>query len=276
MKDTGERHIINQQFSNKSELYLHLMHIATYEYAKKLVKGKKVLDYGCGSGYGSHMLSESAASVTGVDISQEAVDFANNEYKAPNLDFKTIAELGNEKFDVITSFQVIEHVPDDKKYASAIGQLLNQGGIVLISTPDKKHRLFNYIQQPWNIFHLKEYTPQSLERLLKKYFTEVEILKIGSDSDLILEEIRRTRKQRIAVLPSTLAIYPYPLRVFLLNVQKKMFAFLRKMKGKKSTENHSENTDSSDFSQQYSYEDIVFEKEIRYSTDLLAICKNEE
>lgn len=276
MKDTGERHIIHQQFTGKSELYLHLMHIATYEYAKKLVKDKKVLDYGCGSGYGSHLLSGTAASVTGVDISKEAVDFAAQEYKAPNLGFKTIAELGNEKFDVITSFQVIEHVPDDKKYASALKQLLNPGGILIISTPDKKHRLFNYIQQPWNIFHLKEYTPQSLERLLKKYFFKVELLKIGSDSDLILEEITRTRKQRIAVLPSTLSIYPYPVRVFLLNVQKKMFELLRKIRNGNKNPAQQPNSTPVDFASKYSHEDIVFKKEMQYSTDLLAICKNEE
>lgn len=276
MKDTGERHIIHQQFTNTSELYLHLMHIATYEYAKNLVKDKKVLDYGCGSGYGSHMLSMNAASVTGVDISKEAVDFASKEYRAHNLNFKTIAELGNEKFDVITSFQVIEHVPDDKKYTSALKQLLNPGGIVIISTPDKKHRLFNYIQQPWNIFHLKEYTPESLEKLLKKCFAQVEILKIGSDSDLILEEIRRTRKQRIAVLPATLSIYPYPMRVFLLNVQKKMFELLRKIrKSTKNTDQVLDNT-SVDFAAKYSHKDIVFKKDMKYSTDLLAICKSEE
>lgn len=276
MKDTGERHIIHQQFANKSELYLHLMHIATYEYAKKLIKDKKVLDYGCGSGYGSHMLSLTAASVTGVDISKEAVDFANNEYKAPNLNFKTIAELGNEKFDVITSFQVIEHVPDDKKYTSALKQLLNPGGILIISTPDKKYRLFNYIQQPWNIFHLKEYTPESLQKLLKKYFKQVEILKIGSDSDLILEEIKRTKKQRIAVLPSTLSIYPYSLRVFLLNVQKNIFELLRKIRTGNKIPLRSEDNTSADFASQYSHQDIVFKKEMQYSTDLLAICKNEE
>lgn len=275
MKDTGERHIIHHQFTNKSELYLHLMHIATYEYAKKFVKDKKVLDYGCGSGYGSHMLSETAASVTGVDISKEAVDFAAQEYQSLNLNFKTIPELGNEKFDVITSLQVIEHVPDDKEYSLALKQLLNPGGILIISTPDKKHRLFNYIQQPWNIFHLKEYTPQSLEKLLKKYFKQVEILKIGSDADLIHEEIKRTRKQRIALLPSTLSLYPYSLKISLLNIQKKVFDLLRKIRNRDNKSVSSLNI-STDFASQYSYEDILFNKEMPYSTDLLAICKNEE
>ncbi len=274
MKDTGERHIIHHHFTNKSELYLHLMHIATYEYAKKFVEDKKVLDYGCGSGYGSHMLSETAASVTGVDISKEAVDFADREYKSGNLHFKTISELENEKFDIITSFQVIEHVPDDKEYAAALQKLLNPGGLLLISTPDKKHRLFNHIQQPWNIFHLKEYTPESLEKLLKKYFKQVEILKIGSDTDLIHEEIRRTRKQRIAVLPSTLIIYPRFLKVFLLNLQKKVFDILKRIRNKKQSQ--SPQSSSTDLSGKYSHEDIVFSKELPYSTDLLAICKNED
>jgi len=276
MKDTGERHIIPHHFTNKSELYLHIMHIATYEYAKKFVGDKKVLDYGCGSGYGSHMLSETAASVTGVDISKEAVDFADREYKSGNLNFKTIAELGNEKFDIITSFQVIEHVPDDKKYTATLKQLLNPGGLLIISTPDKKHRLFNYIQQPWNIFHLKEYTPESLEKLLKKYFTKVEILKIGSDSDLIHEEITRTRKQRLALLPSTLIIYPHFLKVFLLNLQKKAFDLVKKIRNRNNKQSQSQHNTSPDLAGKYSHEDIVFDKEMSYSTDLLAICKNEE
>lgn len=276
MKDTGERHIIHHHFTNKSELYLHLIHIATYEYAKMFISGKRVLDYGCGSGYGSHMLSETAASVTGVDISKEAVDFADREYKSGNLNFKTIAELGNEKFDVITSFQVIEHVPDDKEYAGKLKQLLNPGGILIISTPDKKHRLFNYIQQPWNIYHLKEYTPETLEKLLKKYFRQVEILKIGSDADLIHEEIRRTRKQRIALLPSTLCIYPHALKIFLLNIQKKAFELLRKIRSGNNTQSQSQQYISTGFIGQYSHEDILLRKEMPYSTDLLAICKNEE
>lgn len=275
MKDTGERHIVNHHFTNKSELYLHLMHIATYEYAKTFVKGKKVLDYGCGSGYGSHMLSEKAESVTGVDISKEAVDFATQEYQSPNMNFKTISEIGAEKFDIITSFQVIEHVPEDKKYTFALKNLLKPGGILIISTPDKKHRLFKYIQQPWNIFHLKEYTPESLEKLLRNYFPNVDILKIGSDSDLVLEEIKRTKKERIFVLPSTLSVYPYFLRVFLLKLQKNIFHFLKKIKNGNTQQIHLQNK-TDNFVNKYSHEDIVFRKEMRYSTDLLAICRNEE
>ncbi|GAB0157822.1 hypothetical protein CHRYSEOSP005_31080 [Chryseobacterium sp. Alg-005] len=274
MKDTGERHILNENFNNKSEFYIHLMHIATYEYAKSFVKGKKVLDFGCGSGYGTQMLSEDAQSVTGVDISKEAIEFAKTNYTASRLDFKTIPEISNEKFDIITSFQVIEHVPNDNQYVTDLKRLLNPGGYLLISTPDKTNRLFNYIQQPWNIFHLKEYTAGSLHHLLQKHFNQVEVLKIGSDSDLVLEEINRTKKQKILTLPCTLSIYPYSVRVFLLNALKSLFELKKKLKPEAQKE-VTENSITNNFTSQYSQKDIKIEKDMQYSTDLLVICIKE-
>jgi 2-polyprenyl-3-methyl-5-hydroxy-6-metoxy-1,4-benzoquinol methylase len=274
MEDTGERHILNGHFNNKSELYLHLLHIATYEYAEKFVKNKTVLDFGCGSGYGTEMLSKNAAKVTGADISKEAVDYAKNNYNSDNLDFKTISELTDQKFDVITSFQVIEHVPNDIEYVTKLKKLLNPGGYLLISTPDKTHRLFNHIQKPWNIFHLKEYTPKSLENLLKKHFSKVEILKIGSESDLVLTEISRTKKQKIITLPSTLSLYPNALRVFLLNFQKKLFDLVKKYRPS-NNESTSDGKTDHNFASGYSSKDIIIKKETDLSTDLFAVCIND-
>ncbi|WP_370899795.1 class I SAM-dependent methyltransferase [Chryseobacterium gossypii] len=272
MKDTGERHILNENFRDKSELYIHLMHIATYEYAKNFASGKKVLDFGCGSGYGAKILSEKADSVTGTDLSQEAVDFAKDKYNSDNLNFITDQELADKKFDMITSFQVIEHVENDAEYITRLKGLLNPGGLLLISTPDKKNRLFNYIQKPWNIFHLKEYTSGSLKKLLENHFTQVEILKIGSGSDLVLEEISRTKKQRIITLPCTLSLYPYSLRVFLLKFQKSIFESLKKIKSGSGKMPAGMNGATADFHSGYSHNDITIGKEIQYSTDLLAVC----
>ena len=58
MGNTGERHFLNEDITNEAEYYNHLIHIATYKFALKYVKDKQVLDYGCGSGYGSRMLSK--------------------------------------------------------------------------------------------------------------------------------------------------------------------------------------------------------------------------
>ncbi|WPO83987.1 class I SAM-dependent methyltransferase [Chryseobacterium sp. JJR-5R] len=274
MKDTGERHILNKDFKNKPELYLHLVHVATYEYAKQFTAGKKVLDFGCGSGYGAKMLSETAEYVFGVDISQEAVDFAKKEYISPNLDFITYSGLGNEKFDVITSFQVIEHVKNDSEYITQLKKLLAPKGILLISTPDRKNRLFNYIQKPWNIFHLKEYSYKSLKQLLENHFSTVEILKIGSDCDLVFEEIARTKRQRNITLPATLFFYPDFVRITLLKMQRFLFESLKSIKSG-SMKSESIDLSNNTFISDYTYEDILFEKELKYSTDLLVITKND-
>lgn len=273
MENTGERHILQQEFNNEAEFYNHTMHIATYNYALGLVKGKKVLDYGSGSGYGAYILSKEAKSVIGADISQEAVEYSNKEYVQGNLNFKHIADLSNEKFDVITSFQVIEHVSNDEKYLRDLKKLLLPGGSLIISTPDKKDRLFNYIQKPWNIFHLKEYTGKSLGHLLTKYFNDVTVLKIGSESDFIHYEIARTKKQRLITLPCSLSIYPNFIRVFLLTLQAKLYRVVSSVRNKQKIESNT-NKVTSAVEYTLKQEEILFKKEIEFSTDLLVISKN--
>jgi 2-polyprenyl-3-methyl-5-hydroxy-6-metoxy-1,4-benzoquinol methylase len=273
MGNTGERHFLNEDINNEAEYYNHLMHIATYKFALKYVKDKRVLDYGCGSGYGSLMLSDTAEYVTAADISEEAVNFAKNIYKANNLAFKTVSELSDERYDVITSFQVIEHVHNDIEYILKLKRLLKPDGCVLISTPDKSKRLFNYIQKPWNIYHLREYSGIDLNNLLLKYFTRVELLKIGSKTDFIIKEISRTKKQRLITLPCTLIFYPNSIRVFLLNFQVTLFKTINKIRHN----NKVITTDSilqKDFKTKYSVEDIDFADNMVFSTNLLAICSN--
>jgi SAM-dependent methyltransferase len=275
MENTGERHILSEDITDEAEYYNHLMHIATYQFALKYVKGKRVLDYGCGSGYGSYMLSDIAEYVSAVDISLEAVNFAKESYKVKNLSFSTLQELSDEKYDVITSFQVIEHVPDNKEYIRKLKDLLNPEGYLLISTPDKTYRLFNKIQKPWNIFHLKEYNVNDLNNLLKSYFARVEVLKIGSRADIIRKEISRTKKQRLITLPFTLFFYPNLLRVYLLNFQVAMYNRINKYR-RNNLLPMKKNDDKNDFKAELSINDIDFSTNMALSTDLLAICYNNE
>ncbi len=229
MDTTDQRLKLNESVENEAELYNHLMHVATYQFAARLASGKKILDYGCGSGYGAHLLSATAFHVTGVDLDESAVRYARDKYHADNLMYKLIPEVTNEKFDIISSFQVIEHVRDDKAFIEKLKSMLNPGGCILISTPDKKNRLFRFIQKPWNIYHLREYSVKSLDELLKPHFSRVEILKIGSTTDLVKEEISRTKKQRLISLPFTLFIYPNAVRVFMLNLAATLFQLTKKI-----------------------------------------------
>src|SRR5579864_8810676 len=62
-------------------------HLARYAFAARLARGKRVLDASCGAGYGSAELAKSAAWVLGVDQAEDAVEFARENYRLPNLRF---------------------------------------------------------------------------------------------------------------------------------------------------------------------------------------------
>jgi hypothetical protein len=102
--------------------------------------------------------------------------------------------------------------------------------------------------------------------LLHEYFTRVDILKIGSKSDLVIKEIRRTKKQRLITLPCTLFFYPDFLRVFLLNLQVKVYKMIHCSRRDK------ELNIPANFKIKYSIKDIEIKNNVPLSTDLLAIC----
>src|SRR5215831_13097507 len=80
---TGERLI-----PGEVDIDLLNEHMARYTFAMRLARGKRVLDAGCGAGYGSAVLAEVAEHVTGVDIAADAIEYARANYQAANLTFE--------------------------------------------------------------------------------------------------------------------------------------------------------------------------------------------
>jgi SAM-dependent methyltransferase len=225
----GERVIESHYFDTPGKYLIYLFHKATYQFADSYIKDKVVLDYGCGTGYGSHIMSPSAKKVIGVDISADAVDYADSHYQNENLSFLMINDshertlpFENDFFDVVTSFQVIEHIKDPVCYLKEIQRVLKPGGVFLCATPDRSTRLLPF-QKPWNMWHCHEYDKNQFSQLLAKYFYRVECLTMGGKPSVIQMELRRTNKLKWMTLPMTLPFLPDGLRIFCLSLLKKLF-----------------------------------------------------
>lgn len=177
-----------------------------------------MLDFGCGTGYGTHRVASSCASIVGVDISGDAIDFARSRYSADNLSYQAIQPLPDHpapfpdaSFDVVLSFQVVEHIWDVGSYAAELFRLLAPGGTAIVATPDRTTRLFRG-QRPWNLYHVIEYDDAGLRAALSPPFVDVQIEYMTADPEVEAIEHRRARKLRIATYPCTFPGAPERLR----------------------------------------------------------------
>jgi GT2 family glycosyltransferase/SAM-dependent methyltransferase len=170
MKDTGERFI-----PGLGDARITYEHLLRYLLAKEAVRDKEVLDLGSGEGYGAFLLAHEARQVVGLDIALEAVAHASSKYAAANLSFLVASALAvpfkQGTFDAITCFEVIEHITDAARLLAEIKRVLRPGGIVLISTPNKK--TYSDDAKYANPFHVKEFYLDEIRELLERSFTHV-------------------------------------------------------------------------------------------------------
>lgn len=174
MEATGERFLPEKmQGEIKSE------HLNRYYFVKNLIdiSDKIVLDIASGEGYGSNLLAQSAKYVYGVDISEEAVNFAKVKYTAENLSFiKGSAfkiPLEDNSIDVVVSFETIEHHDKHDEMLKEINRVLKMNGILVLSSPNKSE--YSDKTNFQNPYHVKELYTNELVDLVSKYFISVEL-----------------------------------------------------------------------------------------------------
>ncbi len=226
----GERVFEDAYLASPSRYLIYLFHIVTYKFAIPYVQGKRVLDYGCGSGYGTHALAPYCSEIIGADIAPDAIQYASSHYNAANLRYQCI-QSANEaalpfpdgSFDTVLSFQVIEHIPDTFHYLSEIERILKPGGTFVCSTPDRSTRLLP-LQKPWNIWHIREYNDIEFQKMMNSVFSEVDVLKMGGTPSVLAPELRRTQLAKWLTLPFTLPLVPEFFRLAGLRFIKKLQA----------------------------------------------------
>src|SRR3954464_7299440 len=156
-----------------------------YEWCIPVITGKKVLDTGCGLGYGAAYMAKYAAEITGIDYDAEVIANNNKEYAAvQNLNFVqgSIPPLPfpDNSFDVVTSFQFIEHIHGRKEFTKECLRVVKPGGKVLITTPNIKRSLAR------NPFHIHEYTFDEMKSEVSIYTKSFDTLGLNAS-----ERVRR-------------------------------------------------------------------------------------
>jgi len=172
--------------------YIDIEHKQRYSFAMPFIQGKAVLDAACGEGYGSKMMSKVASSVVGIDLSEETIIKATQKYVSPNLSFETgdISKLDfeDDSFDVVVSFETIEHVPEHIQWAfiREVRRVLRSDGVLIISTPNKK---ISEQRKIVNEYHIKEFYKHEFCELLENEFSYVDLYKQYYGDGLFLHKL---------------------------------------------------------------------------------------
>jgi SAM-dependent methyltransferase len=166
---TGERLVPDLQHGE----VVHAEHLARYRFAAQLAPSRRVLDAACGEGYGSRILADAgAASVVGVDVDERTIEHARTRYAGPEFQVADVASLPFEdgSFDLIVSFETIEHVPQPENVLAEWRRVLAADGLLVVSTPNKHQYLVE------NEFHEEEFTHEEFVSLLEGLFPSVQLI----------------------------------------------------------------------------------------------------
>lgn len=139
-------------------------HRYRYEWAAERLGGLRVLDAGCGIGYGSHILAQACCKVTAVDGCAEAIDQARKHYAHPDVThfYGELADLVG-SYDAVVCFEVLEHIEDAP---ATIGLFSTLADRLLCSVPNEVVVPF---EQTRPLGHLRHYTPGEFRTLLDNW-----------------------------------------------------------------------------------------------------------
>ena len=150
-----------------SEHVIYNRCLYAYVAASEIVNGD-IIELGSGEGYGIQLLAPLAKRYLAVDkFDTDISGHTNVEFRKHLL--PSLAGIADNSFDFAVTFQVIEHIQDDKAFIREIHRVLKPGGKLLLSTPN---RLMSLTRNPW---HIREYTADELRQVLSSVFSSVEM-----------------------------------------------------------------------------------------------------
>jgi len=168
--------------------------LAAYHAACDYVRGKSVLELGCGEGVGTAVLANEATELLAIDYSEKAIEAAGRNLFSPKVRFQVQRVppicVEDNRFDVVLMFQMVEHLDRAEPLLQEILRVLKKGGLLLLTTVDREQSLTD------NPFHLHEFDRRELEYLLKDYFADVKFYGVFGDERY--NQYREKNKSRAA------------------------------------------------------------------------------
>ena len=154
-----------------SENVIFQRHMIAYMETAKMISGK-VLEIGCGEGYGLAELAPKTEQYLAVDkydtpISKELKEQNNISFR--QIEVPPLKGIEDNSIDFVVAFQIIEHINDDELFISEIFRVLRPGGKLILTTPNK---LMSLTRNPW---HFREYIPNEMQEILETSFKDINI-----------------------------------------------------------------------------------------------------
>jgi len=185
------------------ENYWFQRHVAAYDFVRPLVEGARVLDAGCGEGYGTDLLAAVAKEAVGVDLEDPVIRRAALRYPDARFETANLVSLPFEdaSFDAVVSMQVIEHIHTPHEFVAECARVLRPGGLLVISTPNRLTFSPDGLRNP---FHSFEFAPDELRATLAPRFADVEILGAFHGARIAIAEtlLRRPFTERLISQPA--------------------------------------------------------------------------
>lgn len=145
-------------------------HLARYCFAEPLARGRRVLDAGCGEGYGTARFVGESAAVYGLDKSEQAISRARANCPGAVLVRGDCVQLpfADASMDLVTAFEVIEHLKGWENFISEAARVLGTSGVFVVSTPNRDY--YQTTRGEPNPFHVHEFAYEEFRAALMAAF----------------------------------------------------------------------------------------------------------
>lgn len=179
-------------------------HFSRYLFAARLARGKRVIDLGCGTGYGADELARTAATVTGLDIDPATITHAQQTYQRDNLTYLAASSeqvpLPDACADLVIAFELIEHLASPERLLAEANRLLAPGGQFIVSTPNREYYSTSRVEP--NPYHLHEFDYPEFRSALEATFPHVAVFTQNHVSALLFQPLEAPASTSLRLDPN--------------------------------------------------------------------------